>query len=61
MLRKGIAEKSNSPWSSPILLIKKKPGSYRFCVDYRNLNAVTKRVTYLSTSFDARHPRYTYE
>ena len=46
MLRKGIAEKSNSSWSSPILLIKKEPGSYRFCVDYRKLNAVTKRDSY---------------
>lgn len=46
MLRLGIVEVSNSPWSSPIVLVKKKDGSYRFCVDFRKLNSVTVRDSY---------------
>lgn len=46
MLANDIIEKSNSPWSSPILMVKKKDGSYRPCFDGRKLNELTVKDSY---------------
>lgn len=46
MLKLGVIEPSKSPWSNPILLVKKKDKSYRFCVDFRKLNQVSEKDAY---------------
>ena len=46
MLRKDIIRISCSSWLSPPVMVKKKDGSLRFCIDYRDLNKVTQKDTY---------------
>ena len=43
MIKSGVIRDSTSPWASPIVLVTKKDGTTRFCIDYRRLNDVTRK------------------
>jgi hypothetical protein len=45
-LAKGFIESSQTPFGAPILFVKKSNGSLRLCVDYRKLNALTRKDRY---------------
>ena len=52
MLKKDVIRPSTSPWASPIVLVQKKDGSMRFCVNYCKVNAVTCEDAYLLPRVD---------
>ena len=53
MRRHGIIEPASSPWASNVVLVRKRDGSLRFCVDYRAVNNVTYQDTYLLPRIDS--------
>ena len=59
MLASDVIQPSNSPWASPVVMIKKKDGSLRFCVDFRQLNAAIVKdahpLPWIDDLLDALH------
>ena len=53
MLHQGVIEPASSPWASNVVLVRKKDGSYRCCIDYRQLNLATRRDAYPLPRIDA--------
>jgi predicted aspartyl protease len=57
MIEQGIVEPSHGEWRSNVVLVKKKDGSLRFCIDYRRLNDITRKDVYplprIDTCLDA--------
>ena len=65
MLESGVIEPSMSAWSSPVVMIRKSNDKYRFCIDFRKLNAVSKADAYPLPYMDAilrklKSAKYTY-
>ncbi|UYV70416.1 hypothetical protein LAZ67_7002937 [Cordylochernes scorpioides] len=57
--KKGLIRESQSPWAFPVVLVSKKDGSQRMCIDYRKLNAITiddkQPLPYILDMFDRLH------
>src|SRR5699024_8443394 len=63
MLTEGVIEPSTSPWSSPVVIVTKKDGKPRFCIDFQKVNEVTVKdaypLPYISAILDKlRRARY---
>ena len=52
LLDKGFIRPISSPWGAPILFVRKKDGSHRMCIDYRELNKVTVKNRYPLSRID---------
>ena len=52
MLNAGAIRESDSPYSSNVVLVRKRDNSLRFCIDYRTLNAKTRKDAYMLPRFD---------
>ena len=52
MLKQDLIQPSTSPWSFPVVVVKKKNGKFRFCVNYKPLNDITKKDNYLLPRID---------
>ena len=53
LLAQGAIEPTQSPWASNVVMVRKKDGSYRMCIDYRALNDLTKKDSYSMVRIDA--------
>jgi len=52
MLKEDLIQPDNSPFFTPIVLVKKKDGNWRFCTYYRDLNAITVKDAFLMPTVD---------